>query len=131
MKKLHCSYPPTVTIKENYVETHYFECQCGGDEHMLKFVVDDEDFYLNVFLNQYRGFFHRLWIAIKYVFGYKCKYGHWDSWMLRPEDVQRLKGLLDKHVPYTAQVEPQTKLSYRGDERDFSPRIPRFLPEEE
>lgn len=112
------------------METYYFECQCGGDEHMLKFVVDDEDFYLNVFLNQYRSFFHRLWIAVKYVFGYKCKYGHWDSWMLRPEDVQRLKDLLDKHVPYTAQVDHPTREEVEKDLYKIE-NMPAQLPKRE
>ena len=76
------------------LKTDYFECQCMGDEHLLKFVSDEEDIWISIFLNQYRNIFKRIWIAIKYVFGYRCKYGHWDTWMLRPEDLPRLKKLI-------------------------------------
>lgn len=69
-----------------------------GDEHMLKFVDDDEDFYVSIFLNQYRGFFKRLWVAVKYVFGYKCRYGHWDTWNLRFEDIDRLQTMLAEYA---------------------------------
>lgn len=76
----------------------YFECQCMGDEHTLKFAYDDEDFYVSIFLNQYRGFFEKLWVAIKYLFGYKCQYGHWDTWMLRFNDVGRIKKVLEEYI---------------------------------
>ena len=76
----------------------YLECRCHGDEHTLKFLQDEEDktIYTSVFLNQYHSFWKRLWIAIKYLFGYKCQYGHWDTWMLRYEDIPRLKTMLDE-----------------------------------
>lgn len=83
-------------------QTEFFECDCISDEHTLKFKLDahdptDVELYTSVFLNQYRGFFSRLWVAIKYVFGYKCKYGHWDCTILRLEDADRLIALLQKY----------------------------------
>ena len=80
---------------------HYFECQCYSDEHTLKFTLDDEDepyLVTSIFLNQYRSIFKRVWVAIKYIFGYTCKYGHWDCWELRPEDSKRLMALLEEHI---------------------------------
>jgi hypothetical protein len=76
----------------------YYECQCYSDEHTLKFVIDDEEceLYASVFLHQYRNIFKRIWVAIKYVFGYKCKYGHWDCFMMQDEDIDRFKQLGDK-----------------------------------
>lgn len=87
---------------QNETRTEFFECVCGTDEHTLKFKLDvhdpdDVDLYLSVFLNQYRGFFKRLWISIKYLFGYKCKDGHWDCSMLEVEDADRLIILLRKY----------------------------------
>lgn len=78
--------------------TEFFECACYSDEHTLKFGYDPEDneMYTSVFLNQYHNVFKRIWVALKYVFGYKCKYGHWDCFIMRPEDAERMKGLLDK-----------------------------------
>jgi hypothetical protein len=80
------------------LEPQYFDCACYSSEHTLKFTWDDEDneIYTEVFLRQYRNFFKRIWIAIKYIFGYKCRYGHWDCFVLQNKDAQRLKCLLDK-----------------------------------
>lgn len=82
------------------LEPEYFECACFSPEHTLRFVWDEEDneIYTEVFLYQYHNFFKRIWMALKYVFGYKCKYGHWDCFILQTKDAQRLKDLLNKLV---------------------------------
>lgn len=76
--------------------THYFECDCHNDEHTIRFTydADENELYLSVFLNQYRSFLGRLIVAVKYLFGYKCTYGHWDCWVMRRNDAQRLSELL-------------------------------------
>ncbi len=84
------------------MNSEYFECTCGTNEHTIRFQFDnydpnDVEFYMSVFLNQYRNFFGRLWVAFKYLFGYKCKYGHWDCTILRREDTDRLISLLRKY----------------------------------
>ncbi len=80
-------------------QTEFFECICESDEHTLKFRldVDEKEFWTSVFLHQYRNFFHRLLVAIKYLFNYKCKDGHWDCFILKPEDTSRLILLLTEH----------------------------------
>lgn len=78
--------------------THYFECECGADEHTLRFILDKEDgiLYTHIYLNHYLPWWKRAWRAIRYVFGYRCRYGHWDSWLIRAEDAPRLRALLDE-----------------------------------
>jgi len=86
--------------------TEYFECQCGSDEHTLRFTLSLDDpayIYTSVFLGSYPWGWRRIWTGIKYLFGYKCKYGHWDCFMLRPEDAARLRSLLDR-LPATPTV---------------------------
>ena len=82
------------------MEEHYFECACHSPEHRLVFSIDAEDkhkeVYASMFINQYHNIFMRTWIAIKYIFGYKCKYGHFDCWMLKSEDVPRLRDMCDE-----------------------------------
>lgn len=80
--------------------TEYFECSCGSDEHTIRFVLDkkDKEIYLCVFLNQYRPWWKRIWIALKYVFGYKCKYGHWDNWTMVSTDVERLQKMCSDFI---------------------------------
>jgi hypothetical protein len=85
------------------MNTEYFECRCFSDEHTLKFMIDDgkanngfaeyePEVFCGVFLED-RSFFKRLWDGIKYIFGYKCRYGHFGNWILRTEDVERLEKL--------------------------------------
>jgi hypothetical protein len=79
----------------------FFECRCGTDEHTVRFVFDDDDppeVYLSIYLNQYRNIFKRIWVAVKYIFGYKCKYGHWDNWILDQNDANRMKGMLNQFI---------------------------------
>lgn len=85
------------------MKTEYFECVCFSDEHMLKFILDDgkidnkkdyePELYCGIFLEE-TSFFSRLYKAIKYVFGYKCKYGHFGNWVLNKNDADKLKELL-------------------------------------
>ena len=80
------------------IEKKYFECACFSSEHTLKFVFDEEygDLTTEIFLNDYRNVFKRIWTAVKYVFGYKCRYGHWDCWIMLPEDASAMRDLLDR-----------------------------------
>jgi hypothetical protein len=41
-------------------------------------------------LIQHLNFFKRIKVAIKYIFGHKSIYGHFDSFLLKPEDSERL-----------------------------------------
>ncbi len=85
------------------MSTEFFECQCRSDEHTLKFILEqysddsnDLEIYTSVFL--YEGsWWQRLWIAVKYVFGYKCRYGHWDNFIMRHEDVDRMLKLCQQY----------------------------------
>jgi len=81
--------------------TLFLECMCYSDEHVLRWdlITDPEwpGLYASVFLNQYRNVFKRVWVAVKYVLGYKCKYGHWDCFEMNPKDIGRMKALLDAY----------------------------------
>jgi hypothetical protein len=68
--------------------------------HTLKFKcdADDNQMYTSVYLNHYQNIFKRIWIAMKYVFGYRSKYGHWDCFIMQPKDAERLRSLLDRLV---------------------------------
>jgi hypothetical protein len=77
------------------MKQHYFECDCHTPEHVIRFSYDDEDgdLYTEVFLS-HKVWYKRIWTAIKYVFGYKCKYGHFDCTLIRKEDYDRLVDLI-------------------------------------
>jgi len=81
------------------MEKQYFECSCHSPEHTLSFTFDnDESFpaiYGCVFLGE-RPWYKRLWAATKYVFGHKCKYGHFDEFIFDPEDCDRMIGIMKR-----------------------------------
>lgn len=81
------------------MKREFFECQCHSDEHTLKFIADedeeDPEIFTAVFLHS-GPWYTRVLKGIKYIFGYKCRYGHWDCFIMKPEDSERLINLL-KH----------------------------------
>lgn len=102
------------------MEDEYFECACHSDEHRLVFSYDPDDDYPDVFasmfINQYEGFFKRIWIAIKYIFGYKCKYGHFDCFMLKSkEDAGRLIHICQLYIKQMQKFEKKNT-AQKGDE---------------
>jgi hypothetical protein len=86
--------------------TEYFECQCHSDEHAVTFTLslDDEmpEIYLSVYMDNRRGFWRRLWLGLRYAFGYQSKYGAFGNWTLQPSDAERLRSMLDKLIEFTA-----------------------------
>lgn len=69
----------------------YFECRCHSPEHVLRFVLfgpSEPEVCVYTFLRP-DSFFKRVWNAVKYVFGYKCRYGHFDEFLMDPKDVGR------------------------------------------
>jgi len=89
--------------------TEFLQCQCGSDEHTLKYTLDPDDgqVWTSVFLNDYRSFWQRLWVALKYLFGYKCKYGHWDCFNMEEADKDRLIALLQKSKECARRANPE------------------------
>jgi hypothetical protein len=80
------------------MECHFFECHCHSPEHTLVFHLFDDDpkmLCAHVFLNP-DNFFKRIWNSIKYIFGYKCAYGHFDEFIFNPKDAQKLMNLLEQ-----------------------------------
>lgn len=98
-------------MEPKYFTTEHFECRCMSDEHMLKFTLDetcgdieDLEIWTSVFLHKYEPLWKRVWIALKYIFGYNCRYGHWDCFIMRGEDVDRMMLLLVKYKAIEAKL---------------------------
>jgi hypothetical protein len=78
---------------------HYFECHCYSPEHLLTFYHDNDDdlnlIFANVFLLP-QPWYKRIWLGLKYIFGYQCRYGHFGEFVLNPEDTDRFIEMLQK-----------------------------------
>ena len=71
------------------MERKVFICKCGSVEHQVSIAYDEEEkrFYIHPHLYNSHNIFKRLVIGIKYILGYKCKYGAWDEIIINEEDL--------------------------------------------
>ena len=90
--------------------SYWFECYCYDDEHTVRFTLNKgyyedgtyksenefPELYMSTFLST-GGFFTRLWLGIKYVFGYRGKYGYFGNWTLVTEDVNKLEDMIQDY----------------------------------
>lgn len=69
-------------------------CDCNSTEHQIVIHYDEEDniVYCHIHLSK-RPFFKRVWGALKYIFGYSCRFGHWDEFLFGEEHIEKLEEL--------------------------------------
>lgn len=74
------------------METDIILCECGSDEHQIivHHDIEDKEVYLHIHLTN-RSFFGRLIYGLKYIFGYHCRYGHWDEIVLNEKDSDKFQ----------------------------------------
>ena len=70
-----------------------FVCDCHSREHQIVFEyeLDDNMVYCHIHLCNSYNFFERLKRGIRYIFGYKCRYGHWDEFILSKNHIENLE----------------------------------------
>lgn len=81
----------------------YLECCCTSAEHVIRFNFDNQPndcpvVYVDVQLNPYHGFWKRVWLALQYICGHKCQYGHWDETILFGEQIEKLRAFCNRHL---------------------------------
>lgn len=71
-------------------------CDCGSTEHQIVVSPKDENGFVCCYIHlTHYGFLRRLKAGLKYIFGYKCKFGQWDEFILKPEHADKLRELSD------------------------------------
>ena len=72
-------------------------CECSSCEHQLiiRYDNNEDEVYVNMHLANYKRFWRRLWHGLKYIFGYKSRYGEFDEVILRKEDADNLQKVVD------------------------------------
>lgn len=74
-----------------------FICVCNNTEHQLIFSYDTEwdDVFVSTYLKPESSIYKRICTAIKYIFGYKSKYGDFDEFIFKKSDVDKLQKVVD------------------------------------
>ena len=75
-----------------------FICQCNNTEHQLTFSYfpkEKGDVYVSIHLTPEYNIWRRIWMAIKYVFGYKCRYGYFDEFIFKKSDADKLQAVVN------------------------------------
>lgn len=74
-----------------------FICECCNTEHQLIFSYDEEDHitFVSIHLIPERNIWKRIWGAIKYIFGHRSIYGHFDEFIFNNEDANKLQKVVD------------------------------------
>ena len=91
------------------MERRILICECNSLEHQVTFWYDEEDnmLYNEIHLTTNRNFIKRLWYGLKYAFGYKSRYGAWDSTIFKPNDLVKLRRYLSKRIRSVYKQKPQ------------------------
>jgi len=71
---------------------HTVICSCESSQHLVVFTKDEDqdELCIEVQLIQHRNIIKRIWTAVKYVFGYKSVYGHWDCTLMNKTEINKL-----------------------------------------
>ena len=89
--------------------THYFECACGSAEHTIRFTLDKQDeppmIFGDIYLDHYLSWYKRVWVAFKYIFKLPPQNCHFDDWIMRDEDVARLKAMCEDFMTYESPLQ--------------------------
>lgn len=72
-------------------------CDCSSAEHQMVLRFDDDKdlgrmVYVEIHLVPL-VWYKRLWMGIKYIFGYKCCYGNFEEMILSPKHARQIYGL--------------------------------------
>ena len=76
-----------------------FVCDCHSMEHQYAFWYDDEDNQMYFQPHLYDGtwpWYKRFYRRIKYIFGYKSRFGAWDEMIIKLEDASKIKEFIIK-----------------------------------
>jgi hypothetical protein len=77
-------------------------CDCNSTEHQFIFLYEEDEnngekhpmCFVHTHLNK-RPFWERVKYGIKYIFGYRCRFGAFDEFILNPDDADKLQKLVD------------------------------------
>jgi hypothetical protein len=108
-------------------ETLYVECDCGHNDHTMKFTFTEGDnydvgsVYMAVQMGHGHIWYERIWLAIKYIFGYQSRFGHWDCVSLDYIRLRRIREFVDAALK---EMEKDSRAKAYSDENYEKPFCP-------
>lgn len=79
------------------METEILLCECYSSDHQYLFNYMEDDTMNEVSIQPHlvrRSFWYRLKYGLKYIFGYKSRYGAWDEFIINPSDIPKFKKVI-------------------------------------
>ena len=75
------------------------KCVCGSNEHIMILDYDKKhnQIYLSIHLRKLR-WYERFITAIKYIFGYTCKFGNFEELIIDETNVEEFKKTLNSNI---------------------------------
>lgn len=84
---------------ESKMQQETLICQCNSIEHQISFSwIEDKELEGEVYMEIHLAklsFWDRIKHGIKYIFGYRCRYGDFDEVILKKEDVWKLEKVVE------------------------------------
>lgn len=95
----------------------YIRCACHTPEHHF-ILHDGPDYngdyepwvYLETHLFNYLPWYKRIWPAIRYIFGYKSRYGNFDSINIGEKDMVKIRDFFDEAIKIRKENKNDIKL---------------------
>lgn len=85
------------------MKNFYIECGCRHVDHMIRIVADKKDeynpLYVEFRLNHVKPWYCRIWLAIKYIFGYQSSFGSYDCILLERKEAKKLVAIIKEVYP--------------------------------
>lgn len=82
----------------------YIDCNCSSIEHTLRFMYFDDnrdtrdhELYIDVYLDKTK-WYKRVWRGIKYIFGWRSRYGDFTEIIYGMDEVKELKAFLEEYI---------------------------------
>lgn len=86
-----------------YESSDILICECHSTEHQMVVNYSEDEYpdgtkipmvYIHTHLNK-RPFWQRLKYGIKYIFGYQCRYGAFDEFIVNPTDADKIEEIIN------------------------------------
>lgn len=82
-------------------DTH-LTCSCTSDEHTVRLTYfEDQEYYPDLYMHYFLdtpGFWGRVKLGLRYIFGYKCKYGHFGETIFTLESALKFRDVLEQYI---------------------------------